>query len=573
MASKNKDQRLFFFFLVLLGLVGGALRFYNLNWDSGHYFHPDERNVVTAVYNLDIPKQLNPRFFSYGSFPFYLYKASIQAIAWFNKNPSWGAGGATINIVGRTWSAFFGTLSIFLIYLLTRELIPHQRKSFDFGLLAATIFAFTPFLIQSAHYSTTESLLVFFITLISFLTLKYIQKPRLKTLFFLIVNSAAAVATKVSGLSFLMIPVLAFSLLITRQKSKRRYYLISLIIFSLGTVCMFFVFSPYTLLDYFHFKAALDYESGVALGRLQVPYTLQFFKTTPFLFQLKSMFFTLGPLVTLAGLIGFLLFLKKSLFSKKIQALPFLTFFTTYFLYVGSWYAKQVRYFVPLYPYFIIFTAFLFFAAKDNIMAIRNKVKRKRLTLAWQALVIITTSTSILHGLAFFSIYTRTQTRVAASQWIFDQIPPKAKIYTEHWDDSLPLPLKKYPSPSQYEIEQLAIYDQDDEQKRQYYATKLSQGDYIILCSRRLWGTLIHLEEKYPLTARYYQLLFSEKMGFKKVAEFSSYPCFGYPFFCFRYLKDETAEETFQVFDHPRVIIFQNQNRFSQETLARLLSW
>lgn len=573
MAPKNNQQRLSFFLLFLLVFVGGALRFYNLNWDFGHYFHPDERNVVTAVYNLDIPKQLNPRFFSYGSFPFYLYKASIQAIAWLKKNPSWGAGGAMINVVGRTWSAFFGTLSIFLIYFLTRQLIPHKRKSLDFGLLAATIFAFTPFLIQSAHYSTTESLLVFFIILISFLTLEYIQKPRLKTLFFLILGSAAAVATKASGLSYLLIPVLSFSLLIIRQKKKRRNHLISLIIFSLGAVFMFLIFSPYTLLDYSHFKAAFDYESGVALGKLQVPYTLQFFKTTPFLFQLKSMFFTLGPIITLTGLIGFFLFARQSLFQKEWPRIPILTFFTIYFLYVGSWYAKQVRYFVPLYPYFIIFTVFLFHASEKYITATKNKTKRKRLTLAWQALVIVTTATSVIHGLAFFSIYTRTQTRVAASQWIFSQIPPKAKIYTEHWDDGLPLPLKKYPSPSQYNIEQLAIYDQDNEQKRQYYATKLSQGDYIILCSRRLWGTLIHLEEKYPLTARYYQLLFSEQLGFKKVAEFSSYPCLGYPFFCFRYLKDEAVEETFQVFDHPRVIIFQNQNRFSQETLTRLLSW
>src|SRR5579883_3111957 len=71
--------------LVLWGLVLLALllRLYGLNWDQGHNFHPDEREILFHVIALSWPtswKQfldptqspLNPHFFAYGSFPFYL---------------------------------------------------------------------------------------------------------------------------------------------------------------------------------------------------------------------------------------------------------------------------------------------------------------------------------------------------------------------------------------------------------------------------------------------------------------------------------------------------------------------
>src|SRR5437868_5021246 len=55
-----------------LTLIGAFLHFYNLNWGAPFYFHPDERNIASAVAQLKFPHHMNPQFFAYGSLPIYL---------------------------------------------------------------------------------------------------------------------------------------------------------------------------------------------------------------------------------------------------------------------------------------------------------------------------------------------------------------------------------------------------------------------------------------------------------------------------------------------------------------------
>src|SRR3954470_15886479 len=67
-------------------LVALALRLYNVNWDDGHLFHPDERFILMTTSGLQIAwplnlsqllspqSPLNPHSFNYGSLPFYLLR-------------------------------------------------------------------------------------------------------------------------------------------------------------------------------------------------------------------------------------------------------------------------------------------------------------------------------------------------------------------------------------------------------------------------------------------------------------------------------------------------------------------
>jgi hypothetical protein len=120
--------------------------------------------------------------------------------------------------------------------------------------------------------------------------------------------------------------------------------------------------------------------------------------------------------------------------------------------------------------------------------------------------------------------------------------------------------------PSRYRNEQLTMYDQDNNQKIDYLSEKLSGANYIIFNSRRLYGTLIHLSDKYPIASRYYRLLFTQKLGYVEVAQFSSYPSlFGIT------INDDGSEETFQVYDHPKVIIFKNEKHLSKKQLEKIL--
>jgi hypothetical protein len=208
---------------------------------------------------------------------------------------------------------------------------------------------------------------------------------------------------------------------------------------------------------------------------------------------------------------------------------------------------------VPLLPFIGISTAYFLSKIQDFSFKLGS------------LLISITIFLSIIWGLAFFSIYLKPQTRIVASEWIYQNIPSNSKIYTEHWDDGLPLNLPGSDR-GKYEIEELTIYEPDNDQKIDYYSEKLPKGNYIILSSRRLWGTLINLEEKYPITSYYYKLLFSGKLGYQKVAEFSSYPkILGIQ------INDDSSEETFQVYDHPTVFIFKKTKLLSSEEIKSFL--
>src|SRR5579885_2480461 len=67
-------------------LVALLLRLYQVDWDQGHLYHPDERYILmtTAGLSLSWPPNwslllspqstLYPHGFAYGSFPFYLLR-------------------------------------------------------------------------------------------------------------------------------------------------------------------------------------------------------------------------------------------------------------------------------------------------------------------------------------------------------------------------------------------------------------------------------------------------------------------------------------------------------------------
>ncbi len=542
MKKKIKNNTLLL--LLFITLVGGFLRFYNLNWDLGFTFHPDERKIVNAVTEISLFKQLNPGFFTYGGFTTYLYRAFGEILTFVTKDSSWITHWGKISLIGRFISAFVSSLTIPLVYITGKKMFSKKV-----GIIASVLVAFSPSLIQTAHFAVTESLLTFFIVLILLSSLNLKQsslKNYIKSGFLL----GVSIAAKTAALSFLVTPVAA-CILWTKKKTFWKRSLLFLVL--LGTaILVFTIFSPYTFLDWEKFTESMKYESGVVTGKLPVPYTLQFTNTFPYLFQLKNLLWQFGPAAIL-GILGIIWLVFVLIDKKEKKMIVFLVFPVTYFLYVGSWHTKFIRYMVPLLPFIGISAAYFL----SKIQSLSFKLGR--------LLIFVIIFSNVVWGLAFFSIYLRPQTRIVASEWIYQNIPSGSKIYTEHWDDGLPVNLPKS-NRGKYEIEELTIYEPDNSQKIDYLSEKLSKGNYVILSSRRLWGTLINLEEKYPITSRYYKLLFSGKLGYQKVVEFSSYPrILGIQ------INDDSSEETFQVFDHPTVFIFKKTKLLSSEEIKSFL--
>jgi YYY domain-containing protein len=113
----------------------------------------------------------------------------------------------------------------------------------------------------------------------------------------------------------------------------------------------------------------------------------------------------------------------------------------------------------------------------------------------------------------------------------------------------------------------LTLYDEDTPEKLERLLDTLDEADYISMSSGRLWQSIPRLPMRYPITTRYYELLFAGELGFEKVAEFHSYPrLFGLEF------DDTWAEEQFTVYDHPKVLIYRKTDQYDRERVQAMLT-
>jgi hypothetical protein len=116
-----------------------------------------------------------------------------------------------------------------------------------------------------------------------------------------------------------------------------------------------------------------------------------------------------------------------------------------------------------------------------------------------------------------------------------------------------------------YNFQELTLYDQpDNDLKWSILSQKLKSSDYLVIASNRLYVPIQKLSDcsKYkvcfPISSNYYRNLFSGKSEFKKIAEFTSYPTV--PFLNLR-IDDSQADESFTVYEHPKIMIFKNMMR------------
>lgn len=521
------------FFLILIILVGGFLRLYNLNWDQGHYLHPDERIYVNSS-NIYIPKDLNlllspnsplnSKEFSYGAFPLFIYKI-VQAIVLPD---------SAFLFVSRLVSSVFSILTIPLIFLVSKELF--NRK---IGIIAAIIFAFSAGSIQHAHFNTTENMLIFLITLITILSIKAVKNKNYLLFVSLGILIGMSYATKIVGLTFFIVPAISFVFLLLKEKKLKKLTFF-ILIFVLTSAIFGAILAPYQIIDFERFKERQNYEQNVVYGKDKPVYTIIYEQTKPYIYPLtKILPFTFGFISLPLALIGLMLIFKKIKEKKSYIYLFVLIFPILYFLWSGSWYAKFSRYYILLIPFLSVWSSVAL-----------SKFRKPA--------ILILLFLIIANGILYFNIYTKPHTRVAASSWIYQNVPTQSIISGEHWDDGLPLQLVTN-SGKQYQTIQLPVYEPDSLEKISSLSITLSQSDYFVISSRRVYYSILKNAQKYPYTSNFYQLLFKEKLGFKLVKKFTNYPF---------YFSDDFADESFQSYDRPPVLIFKKIGNLSPEYIS-----
>ncbi len=556
--------------LHLILAFGLILRLYGINWDSGFHLHPDERMLMIVATRIKFFSNLDPDFFNYGSLPIYILKATGDLIDFLFGTKLSNYDG--LLYIGRSLSVAADLLTILLIYkiaaLLFSKIFKKQAKTA--GLLASFLYTTTFFPIQNSHFFIVDNFLNLFSTLLFYLLLKLLFKKKIswKDTIPIAAVSAAILATKISGILFVFTAALTIiykSLKTTPKKQKKlpttNYQLLAtnLLTFNFALLTFNFLFMPYAFLRWRRFLSDILLQMKMNSDPYIFPYTLQYVDTTPYLYYLKNIFFWgAGPVLFTLTLAGLILILKnlKSL-KKHPEIILFLFYYGLYFLILGKSAVKFMRYMLPLYPALSLLAAYAL-----------KTISKKLPATSYQLLVTLIIGFHIFYLLPFLSIYSKPNTRIQATEWILKNVPAGSTLAVEHWDDRLPL----YGGEN-YRFVELQLYNQPDNiYKWKVLQTQLMQADYIIIASNRLYSPIQKLADCkkykvcYPITSKYYKDLFQLEriitdygiLKFKKVAEFTSYPTLKVPFTNFKIvLNDQKADESFTVYDHPRVMIFK----------------
>lgn len=539
--------------VILAFIIFGAflLRAFPLNWDGGYYPHPDEAHIYNMVFQLELPlnfssfftaeSSLNPKFFAYGSFPLYLLKGLAHLIGGID--PSIVEYG-NLYKVGRPLSALFDIGTLILLLFLSRKIF----RSTLIGVLAMAVYALSVFPIQNAHFYTVDGQMVFWMMGTLLLILHYTEDGKKKYLLWASVTTGMAVATKFTAV--ILIPFLVASIvyryLISRNMKENTFTALQAKELFIAAAGLFlitnFVLQPYAYIDFETFSNQIGSQLDMRSDATVFPYTIQYIDTVPFLYPIVQIFkWGLGPSFTFLGVIGMIALAYSSIIktskTKRFEAsVWFVLFFSVPFLSLGSSAVKFMRYYLPLYPLLAMSAAYV----GVHILHIRSLMLQTALTL----LIVIP---SMWWTIAFISIYTKPHTWIQASEWIHSNIPGNATLGVEHWDRSLPLYDSEY-----YQHKSLELYIPDSPAKITQLVQTLDHVEYIIIASNRLYDSIPNLPDQYPATIEYYKLLFDGTLGFSKVKEITSYPnLFGFS------RNDQQADESFTVYDHPRVQIFK----------------
>lgn len=479
--------------LISVLLMGAYFRFIGINWDGDQHLHPDER-FLTMVASSVVPSSslgnffntdqstLNPHnmgygFYVYGTLPLFM----VRYIAdWIGQS-----GYDQVNIVGRAVSAVMDLITVLLVFLITSRLYKNKRMA----LLAAAFSAGAVLQIQLAHYFAVDTFLTSFAFLAVYfavrimtadvpvvevvsdpmpeiteetedeidpLAIKY--KQYLKWLMgswttvipfaFFGIALGMAVASKISAALIAgLLPLAVYIWYAKLPKEQREYQGVilirNLVIAGIFAFLAFRIFQPYAFSGPGFFGLGLN-EKWVAnmkevanqtTGDVDFPPALQWARR-PIWFAWQNMVeWGLGLPLGILAWGGFLWMGWKILRDEWQKHLLLWIWTGFYFTFQSISLTSSMRYQMLVYPSLTIIAAWAVFTlwekGDDLINRVQNVFRGKFLKgLAWVigASVLILTLT---WAYAFTRIYTRPVTRVAASEWIYQNVPGPINLRVE----------------------------------------------------------------------------------------------------------------------------------------------
>ncbi|MDH4137553.1 MAG: glycosyltransferase family 39 protein, partial [Anaerolineae bacterium] len=570
--------------LLIVMALGAALRFHGLMWDAPYFFNPDENRLIGWAADLRYPESPNP---GHGNTSLYLLKWAdfVGSIFWGQSTS------VSAHLAARIFTALVGSLSIFICYVLAKKAYGKSVAT-----LAAVFTAFTVLHIQISHFYALDVVLVAFMLAALYFSLAVARGGGQRAYIMAGVFVGLSMATRVNGF-IVLFPLLVAHLVKEGWPASPLLQSIPSLIKSLfqkelilACVCalgVFLAINPALVLDP-SARSFFLWELMGAGGYFRPQRTLQFEGTTPLYYLTNLLFWGMGPLLEVISILGVIYALAK---ARKRENAVFLTFIVMYFAMVGTQRNKYIRYTLPMLPVLNILAAQFLYSLKIVVQ------KRRYFRWAVEGTISLTIAFSFLYAIAFTNLYSLTDSRIEASQWIRQNIESGTVILVENDKDAYAPPLR-FPEEGEAPHYQLARLNFDylykrsptgmrsylpayvekvrnrlmgtwgheeelglmpDEEKREYINLRLRYSDYIVF-SERNYDLYRRLPTLFPIENEYYRQLFAGKLGFELLKVFERDPnLFGVS------VDDSEAELTFKIFDHPTIWIFKRWSAASVE--------
>ena len=204
--------------LVIILCLAFIVRWHGIYFDyPGVNFVSDEVHNISFILkvieskSLDVPVLIYPALLSFLYLPAVILKIGFTALkeGLLNvdalKDYFIVEGMGRLYIIGRWYSVFFGTATVFLIYR-AYGLIFRNRVS---ALAASSAWAFSLVPVYLSHWGKVHSALIFFVVLSFYFALKFEKTKSLSPFYFSVVAAAAAFSVHYAGIMAGIFPALA----------------------------------------------------------------------------------------------------------------------------------------------------------------------------------------------------------------------------------------------------------------------------------------------------------------------------------------------------------------------------
>lgn len=623
-AAPRRGPAVSLILLALILAVGFGLRIHGIDWDAGYGFHPDERSIYLragCMYDVltespafrdcirDFPQTepgfpspgvfldadrspLNPHWFPLGGILIYILVLLRSILELFLD-----IGDLDMRYAGRLLSALADVGTVYMVYWLGKRMF-----SRNVGLLAAALTALAVVHVQSSHFYRPETFSVFLTLVCFWAMLRMVEYRRLRDTLLLGALVGLAMAPKVSVLPLVLPLALAYSYSALKSTEGRwsgmtpeivGRVLLHAGLAGLSALAVFFLLSPYALLDFAAFIGELAAQANMARHAGLWPFTIQYVNTPAFWYQIQQT--TVWGLGIPLGLVAWLSIPFTAVMALQERAtrhadLLLLAWVVPQIIFLESFEVRFLRYFFPLMPFMILMGARLLFWLVDfsRTASLNQKPAARRIIreLPKLAVALVVASTAF-YSLAFQNVYAREHPAVAASKWVQQNLPAGTRIVSDnHWDEFIP-------GLYNYDLWQFPAYDPDSAEKIGALASHLSEADYLIFYSYRPYVSVNRDPARFPFTSGYYRQLFQGGLGFRLERSFTSYPEFlGVSFRDSPYARAGVQEPVPSVpvdssgvtlrlgyaddnvvgYDHPQVLLFRNVERLPESILLGKLS-